>query len=557
MKKITPDTEYDYIIIGSGFGGSVSALRLSQKGYKVLVIEKGQWFKESTYAANAWNIRKWLWMPMMGLRGIMKLTVLNHVTVFSGVGVGGGSLTYGATLPTPKSKFFQSGSWGGLRNWEEDLKPHYDEALRMLGATENPTLTEADFVIKDLAERLGKEDHFHPSRVAIHFADPSQQGTYISDPYFGGKGPARRGCNQCGSCMTGCKNNAKNTLDKNYLYLAQQYGADILAEHEVTDLIPARDKDGGEGYFVSYKSSKPYAIKKKKVSLTKGVIFSGGVLGTVPLLLKLKQTGSLPNLSDQVGADIRTNNETITSVTSFNDDVNFAQGVSIGSVLHTDENSHLEPINQNSKSGLMKLITAPNVSGNNVLTRLLSFIKAWALSPKDNAKVLFSKDWGKKTIFLLFMQHLDSTLTFKRGFGGRLKSGLGNGPAPSRHIPESQSITEEVEKIVNGKATTGLTEAVFGTPSTAHILGGAVMGSDANQGVIDDKCKVYGYKNLYVCDGSAVSANPGVNPSLSITAISEWAMSNIPEKTGPEKKGPEKTGHSQPLIFKDAAKDSK
>jgi cholesterol oxidase len=533
MKHTAQTQAYDYIIIGSGFGGSVSAYRLSQKGYKVLVIEKGQWFKESNYAANAWNLKKWLWMPMLGLRGIMKMTILRHVTVFSGVGVGGGSLTYGATLPTPKRQFFESGSWGQLQDWETLLKPHYEEALRMLGATENPTLTEADHVIKELAETLGKEDQFHPSRVAIHFSDPSQHGSYQDDPYFDGKGPARRGCTQCGSCMTGCKNNAKNTLDKNYLYLAQAHGAEIVAEHEVVDVLPAGDKQGADGYLVSYQSSKTYARKQKKVSHTKGVIFSGGVLGTVPLLLKLKDSGSMPRLSDQVGADIRTNNETITSVTSFKDDVNFAQGVTIGSVLHTDEHSHLEPINQNSRAGLMKLITAPRVSGSNLITRFGSFVKTMVLSPKANLKVLFAKDWGKKTLFLLFMQHLDSTLTFKRGIGGQLTSHLGNGPAPSRYIEASDAITKEVEKIVDGKATTGMTEAVFGTPSTAHILGGAVMASDPQNGVINDKCEVFGYDNVLVCDGSAISANPGVNPSLSITAISEWAMSHIPDKEIP------------------------
>ncbi|GAA3555527.1 GMC family oxidoreductase N-terminal domain-containing protein [Marinobacter xestospongiae] len=299
---------YDFVIVGSGFGGSVSALRLSQKGYRVLVIEKGAWFKDNTYAKNAWNLRKWLWMPRLGLRGIMKMTVLRHVTVYSGVGVGGGSLTYGATLPTPKSSFFKSGSWSELQDWEQVLKPFYAEAMRMLGATTNPTLTDADRVIEDLAIQLGKEKNFQPSRVGVFFSDKGQQGSFVADPYFGGEGPERKGCVECGGCMTGCRHNAKNTLDKNYLYLAQKLGAKIAAEREVTDVMPAGSSDGRDGYFVSLKSSKPYGKLNSDVILTKGVVFAGGVLGTVPLLLNLKASHSLRHLSPQLGADIRTNN---------------------------------------------------------------------------------------------------------------------------------------------------------------------------------------------------------------------------------------------------------
>ncbi|MEE2764678.1 MAG: GMC oxidoreductase [Pseudomonadota bacterium] len=528
MSSANNHNEYDYVIIGSGFGGSVSALRLSQKGYKVLVVEKGAWFKDSNYAKNAWNLRKWLWMPRIGLRGIMKMTVLPHITVYSGVGVGGGSLTYGATLPTPKSSFFQSGSWSALQNWEEVLKPFYAEALRMLGAVTNPTLTEADHVIEELALRLGKEKEFHPSRVGVFFSDRNQQGNFVPDPYFDGDGPDRKGCIQCGGCMTGCRHNAKNTLDKNYLYLAQKLGAEIIAEREVTDVLPAGHADGRDGYFVSFKSSRPLQKGEPEVVSTKGVIFSGGVLGTVPLLLGLKASGSLRHLSDQVGADIRTNNETVTNVTSFRDNVDFAQGVTIGSVLHTDENSHLEPINHNASSGFMRFLSAPNVHGKHVFARALSFLGLMMKEPGKHLKVLFTRHWGKRTIMLLFMQHLDSTLRLERSPGGKLRTSAGDGQKPSRDIPESQAITREIEGLIDGKATTGITEALFGTPSTAHILGGAVMGESTNAGVINDKCQVYGYRNMLVCDGSAISANPGVNPSLSITAVTEWAMSHIP-----------------------------
>lgn len=525
------ETAYDYVIIGSGFGGSVSALRLSQKGYKVLVIEKGKWYHDESYAKNAWNLKKWLWMPIFGFRGIMKMTVLRHVTIYSGVGVGGGSLTYGATLPTPKPSFFQTGSWAALQDWQTLLKPFYDEALRMLGATTNPSLTEADLVMKELAERMGKQNEFHPARVGVFFSDKAPSSVYVDDPYFDGEGPARRACSQCGSCMTGCRNNAKNTLDKNYLYFAQKAGAKIVSEQEVFEVAPVANPDGSDGYFVSFKGSDPYQRKTKHVVRSKGVIFSGGVLGTIPLLLKMKAEGVLPRLSKKLGEDIRTNNETVTGVTSFKEGVNFAQGVTIGSILNTDEHSHVEPINQNARSGMHRLLAAPNVQGTRLVDRLKSLIKIIVFEPKANLKVLFARNWGKQTIALLFMQHLDSTLKFKRGRFGQLASTAGDGPLPSREIPASKAITEEVERIVDGKSSAGITEALLGTPSTAHILGGAVMGASANEGVINDKCEVHGYHNMLVCDGSAISANPGVNPSLSITAVSEWAMSNIKQKT--------------------------
>lgn len=534
LKKMSEQNKsvYDYVIVGSGFGGAVSALRLSQKGYSVLVIEKGRWFSGQSHAKSAWNLSRWLWLPILGWRGIMKLTVFRHLTVYSGVGVGGGSLTYGATLPTPKSAFFNSGSWASMQNWEQVLKPHYEEALRMLGATVNPNLTEADFAIKKLAEDIGKERAFEAARVGVFFTQKSNPYSFEADPYFDGEGPARRGCISCGSCMTGCRHEAKNTLDKNYLFFAQKKGAVIQADTEVEDVVPAGKKDGSQGYFVTCRGANPYSRGPKRVFYAKGVVFAGGVLGTVPLLIRLKASGALDRLSNAVGNFIRTNNETITSVTSFKDEVNFATGVSIGSVLHTDENSHLEPINQNSSSGLLRLLTAPKVKGSHIFSRLGAFVKVMLLNPKNNLRVLFTKNWGEKTLQLLFMQHLDSTLKFEKGMGNRIRTALGTGNAPSNNIPESSFLTEKVAEIVGGQAAMGMTEAVLGTPSTAHILGGAVMGDSSECGVINDKSEVYGYQNLYVCDGSAISANPGVNPSLSITAITEWSMSHIPTKKG-------------------------
>jgi cholesterol oxidase len=344
--------DYDYIIIGSGFGGSVSALRLSEKGYKVLVLEKGKWFQAQDFPKTNWNLKKWMWEPKFGLNGFFKMTFLNHVTVISGVGVGGGSLTYANTLPIPKKDFFNTGSWTSLNDWQQVLAPYYKVAHKMLGAEVNPKLYDADLVIQEIAEDLGKSEHFGPTKVAVHFGIP---GKTIKDPYFNGKGPDRTGCIQCGACMTGCRYNAKNTLDKNYLYLAQQLGTTIQAESEVYDVTPIKSEDGSEGYTVNWKSS--IGSRKKGTFTTQGVIFSGGVMGTVPLLLKLKGD-SLPRLSKCVGHNIRTNNESLLSVTSTKEDgKDYSKGIAIGSILHTDENSHLEPVRYGRGSGFARALT--------------------------------------------------------------------------------------------------------------------------------------------------------------------------------------------------------
>jgi cholesterol oxidase len=517
--------EYDYVIIGSGFGGSVSALRLSEKGYKVLVIEKGKWFGEKDFPKTNWNLKKWMWFPKLGFHGIFKMTFLNHVTVLSGVGVGGGSLTYANTLPIPKEDFFKTGSWATLNSWQEVLSPFYKTAHKMLGAAINPKLHDSDLLIKEIAKDLGKEKDFEAAKVAVFFGEP---GKTVNDPYFGGKGPDRKGCIHCGACMTGCRYNAKNTLDKNYLFLAQQLGAKIIAEKEVFNVETINDKNTSKGYKISYKAS---IGRKNKESITaKGVIFSGGVMGTIPLLLKLKET-SLPNLSNFVGKDIRTNNESLLSVTSTkDDDKDYSKGVSIGSILHTDKNSHLEPVRYAKGSSFFKLMTIPTVKGKYGIFRILGVLGILITKPFYILKTFFTKKYAEKTMVLLFMQTLDSTLQIKRGAFTQMKTIAKKGEKPNAFIPEAITFSKKVGKKINGIPYSNFTDVLLGTTTTAHILGGAVMGEDIKTGVIDENCNVFGYKNMMVCDGSIISANPGVNPSLSITAISEYAMSKIPNK---------------------------
>ncbi|MGY3795642.1 GMC family oxidoreductase [Aquimarina sp. 433] len=515
------EQEYDYIIIGSGFGGSVSALRLTEKGYKVLVIEKGKWYRPEDFPKTNWNLKKWLWVPFLKWFGIMKMSFFKHVVVISGTGVGGGSLVYANTLPVPKKDFFISGSWKNLADWQSELAPFYNIALKMLGAQKNPHLFDGDKALQELATSLDIKNDFSATDVAVFFGTPNKK---VADPYFDGKGPERTGCNFCGGCMTGCRIGAKNTLDKNYLYLAQQQGAQILAENEVIDVVPNHDE-----YTITFKSSTRYFPRKKRVR-AKGVIFSGGVLGTVKLLLKLKKQ-SLPRLSDYLGEDIRTNNESLISVTNLNGTKDMSKGVAIGSILHTDENSHLEIVRYAKGSGFWRLSHLPLTHGKNTIVRVIKIVTSFIKNPLSYIKLYTVKDWSKSTAILLFMQTLDSTLKFRLNAFGKMNTSVNDGDKPSAFISESLGLAKRYAKITKGKETVFGLEPLAGIPSTAHILGGAVMSDNPKKGVIDKNNKVFGYKNMYICDGSMISANPGVNPSLSITAIAERAMSKIPNKS--------------------------
>jgi len=512
--------DYDYVIIGSGFGGSVSALRLSEKGYKVLVIEKGKWFTKDDFPKTNWHLKKWLWVPFFKFFGLFKITVFRHVSILSGVGVGGGSLVYANTLPIPKATFFKSPSWQHLADWENELKNHYATALTMLGATQNPRLEIGDTVLQQLAKKYNKGDQFEKTTVAVYFGE---KGKEVEDPYFDGKGPTRTGCIYCGGCMLGCRHNAKNTLDKNYLFLAQNLGAKIQAESEVVDVIK---KEDGTGYQIKWKQSTTIVFKKSGTVSCRGVIFSGGVLGTIPLLLKLKKS-SLPHLSERVGQGIRTNSESLIGITNIDKSHTFSDGIAIGSIFHTDEDCHVEPVRYPSGAGFWRILMSPMVAGKFWFTRLFKIVFEILSHPIQNFKMYFVDDWAKRTQILLFMQTINSQLRFKKGWFG-MRSSIDQGDPPSAFIDESQEISKDYAKMVNGKPAVLLSETLMGIPTTAHILGGAVMGKDETEGVIDKDNRVFGYENMYVCDGSMISANPGVNPSLTITALTERAMQKIP-----------------------------
>lgn len=529
MSENSASTHYDWIVIGSGFGGSVSALRLSEKGYRVLVLEKGKRYAPGEFPTSNWDLKRWMWRPEVGLTGIFQMSFLPHITIMHGVGVGGGSLVYANTLPTPKDGFFRAASWSHLADWKKELAPHYATARRMLGAVTNPTLTKGDKVLAEIAKDIGKEKDFHPTEVAVFFGEAGKQ---VPDPFFGGEGPARTGCTSCGACMTGCRVGAKNTLDRNYLYLAEKRGAKVEAETEVTAVRPLPSG----GYRVETRGS--LGTHGNRDFTADHVVFSGGVMGTIPLLLALKEDPScLPQLSSRVGDNVRTNNEALIGVISADRDIDFSKGVAITSILETDEHSHIEPVRYAEGSGFFRTMVLPHSPGSNVLSRFARAVAGLATSPVRWAKALTVDDFAKRSQILLYMRTLEGTLSlrfgrsaftaFRKGLVSRLDPGT---PAPSAFMVEATDLAKRFAEKVNGVTMTMATETVMGIPSTAHILGGACMGKDASEGVIDSSHRVFGYDGLYVIDGSAVSANPGVNPSLTITAMAERAMSMIPMK---------------------------
>ncbi|QDG50498.1 GMC family oxidoreductase [Persicimonas caeni] len=528
----TDEQHWDWIIVGSGFGGSVSALRLVEKGYKVLTIEKGRRFEADDYPKTNWDLPRWMWKPEVGMKGLFQMSFMQHVTVLHGVGVGGGSLVYANTLPTPSDDFFAAESWSHLSDgWKDELEPHYETARRMLGATKYPNRSPAEDVLEEIAEDMGRSEHFDNTTVAVYFGEPGEE---VDDPYFDGEGPTRTGCIECGACMTGCRYNAKNSLDHNYLWLAERRGLTIEAETEVTSVRP---RDGG-GYVVETRPSLDRSKPARTFTADK-VVFSGGVMGTVPLLLQLRQDpDALPNLSPRVGDSVRTNNEALLGIIQPDTDEDLSQGVAITSILHTDEHSHLEPVRYGKGSGFFRLMGLPHAPGSNPISRLAGAAAGFLRQPWRWTKALLTSDWARRTQILLYMRTLESTLSFRlgrsvyTGFRKGLVSKLDDpDKAPAAFMEEATELAERWAEKVGGVAMGLLTETLMGTPSTAHILGGACMGATAEEGVIDADHRVHGYDGLYVIDGSAISANPGVNPSLTITALAERAMSKIAAKS--------------------------
>jgi cholesterol oxidase len=522
--------EWEFLIIGSGFGGSVSALRLTEKGYRVLMLEMGSRLGAEDFPKTNWDLPRWMWRPLLGWRGLFRMTFFRHLTIVSGVGVGGGSLVYGNTLPIPNEQFFKAPSWGPLADWGRELMPHYQTVRRMLGATPNQRMGYPDQVLGVVARDMGLEHQYGPTTVGVFFGEA---GKTVPDPYFNGEGPDRTGCNACGGCMIGCRYGAKNSLDKNYLYLAEKRGLTLRPDTEVTHIRPR--KNGG--YEVeALEGTQPFG-RERRVFFAKNVILAGGVLGTVPLLLRMKaDPEGLPHLSPRVGEYVRTNSEALIGVASSQRDIDMTEGVAIGAIVHTDEHSHMESMRYSKGSGFLRLLGAPHVSGATFWSRLSNMVRVMLRHPVRFLRAYFTPDFARFTTILLYMRTLEGYLKLRlgrdlhTGFTRGVVTELDEGPAPTASIPEATELAERVADKVDGLTMSLVTETLLGVPTTAHILGGACMGETEATGVIDHRHRVHGYQGLYVIDGSAVSANPGVNPSLTIAALAERAMTFIPNK---------------------------
>ena len=528
---------FDFIIIGSGFGGSVSAMRLTEKGYSVLVLEKGKRYEDKDFATTNWQFWKYLWLPAVRAHGILQVSLIKGAMVLHGAGVGGGSLGYANVLEVPAEATFATPAWNQHVKWGEVLRPHYETAKRMLGAARNPKLWPADLLLKQMAEERGMGCTFRTTDVGAYFGE---SGVTVRDPYFGGEGPDRAGCKHCGGCMVGCRHNAKNTLPKNYLYFAEKNGAVVKSEVEVIDVRPlSTDKASlsNARYEIAYRSS-TRLFKRHQSVQARNIIFSAGVMGTIKLLLNLRDVKkSLPGLSCKLGHMVRTNSEALLGSVARRSDVNYSEGVAISSIYNHDEVTRVEPVRYPDGSSLMRFLAAPLIDTDvSVPVRLLKFL-GWVLThPMDFARALFLPGWAHNVTILLVMQHVDNHMRFQIGRSAFTMFRLGMvaekepGYEIHAHVKGTHALTRDFAKRMNGVALGSLGENILGLPTTAHIMGGAPIGRNAEEGVVNENFEVHNYPGMYIIDGSIMPANPGVNPSLTITALAEYAISRIQSK---------------------------
>jgi cholesterol oxidase len=530
---------FDYVIIGSGFGGSVSAMRLIEKGYSVLILERGKRYRDQDFPKTNWNIWNYLWLPALRCFGFFEMTFMNGLLALHGSGVGGGRLGYANVLMEPSDEMFEHPSWKDLADWKAVLRPHYDMARRMLGVAPNPRLWFADHAMREIAQELGHAETFAPAQVGIFFNEHNP-GQTIPDPYFGGEGPDRVGCIHCGGCMVGCQHNAKNTLPKNYLYFAEKWGAEIRPEAKVRDIHPLTgDQPDHARYRVEYVRTTGWLPPRPQVVRARNVIVAAGALGTMEILFRCRDvTRSLPRLSQKLGDQVRTNSEDILGVTSWTGSVDASQGIAISSVFSADAVTRIEPVRYPAGSGFIRLLTMPLVENKSLFVRWLRTF--WAILSHPVAFLYYKifAPWAQRTTIVLVMQTIDSLTRIRPGrnlftlfrWGMVVRSEAGQ--SLSADIPIGKQITRRLAQKLNGVTAAAVTDTLFNFPTTAHLLGGVPMGRSDSDGVVNVRCEVFNYPGLLVVDGSIMPANPGINPSLTITALAEYAMSHIPLRTG-------------------------
>ncbi|HEY58902.1 MAG TPA: GMC family oxidoreductase [Anaerolineae bacterium] len=533
-------TTWDFVVIGSGFGGSVSALRLSEKGYRVLVLERGKRFRDEDFARSNWQFWKYLWAPKLRSFGILQISLLNGVMILHGSGVGGGSLGYANVLEVPPSEAFRHPAWRFVGDDPEAvLGPFYATAQRMLGVAPNPRLGPADQTLRQVAAELGQEATFRPTHVGVFFGPPGEEAP---DPYFDGEGPPRKGCTFCGACMVGCRENAKNTLVKNYLYLAEKRGAVVQPQSEVVALrpLPPGQPDGAR-YEVHYRRSTAWLAPTLRVVRARQVVLSAGVLGTLRLLFRCRdELGTLPRLSPRLGEQVRTNSEELLGVTHRTAQVDYSKGIAITSIFRADATTRVEPVRFPAGSSLLRFLSAPTLPNpaRPLGVRWLQTLSTLITHPLDVARLYLLPGWAQRTVILLVMQTEDNRLRMRYTRHPRylFRRGLVVEPEPGVTVPIAVPAGHEVARrfarLSGGQLAGAVAGSLLNMPITAHILGGCPIGPDADQGVVGPDGQVHGYPGLYVADGSVVPANLGVNPSLTITALAEYLMSRIPPKKG-------------------------
>jgi cholesterol oxidase len=527
---VRQDLDFDWLVVGSGFGGSVSALRLAEKGHRVGVLEAGRRVNDEDMPRSTWDLKRYFWAPRLGMRGIFRLTLFRDVAVVSGSGVGGGSLGYANTLYRAPDRFFRDPQWAGLGDWATDLAPHYDTAERMLGVVTVEADDPADQLLREFGHVIGAEQTYAKTRVGVFFGTP---GETVADPFFDGAGPARTGCIACGRCMVGCPHNAKNSLPKNYLWLAERAGATIAPERTVVDVRPLGAADGSDGYAVTTERTGAWLRRDRRVHTTRGVVVAAGPLGTNRLLFEAKLRGSLPRISDRLGELVRTNSEAILAVTLPKGAEDMTKRVAISSSVYPDPDTHIETVTYGDAGDSMSSMFTLLIGDGTKLTRPVKLLGAILRHPVNLLRITWPRGWSRRTVIVLVMQSLDNAIALRArrrrlGRGVRLTTEQDPARPNPTFIPVANQFAEWLAERTGGIAQSGLTEAVANIPTTAHILGGAVIGADPSAGVVDERQRVFGYDNLLVCDGAAIPANVGVNPSLTITALAEHAMSHVP-----------------------------
>jgi len=529
--------DFDFIVIGSGFGGSVAALRLVEKGYRVAVMEMGRRWTPDSFPRTSWSIHRWFWRPRLGLRGFFNMRFFRHATIYHGCAVGGGSITYASTLLPAPEKVWDAGSWTGLAAWKAEMPRYYQTASRMLGVTQNKILGPADVLLQKAAEAAGHGQTFYRTSVGIFQPDEGVPGNKtFPDPFFGGDGPPRTTCTACGGCMMGCRYGAKSTLDLTYLYLAEKHGARVFPETKVMNVKPlAGVSDGSAGYEICTVKSTAWICRQPQHLICRGVVFSASSLGTMELLFRLKDNGSLPAISDRLGRHVRTNSESLIGARMPGCHEDFSQGIAIGSGIYIDEHTHVEAVRYPGGSDSMSLLTTIMTDGRPGVHRIGLWLKnvlgSLLFHPVKTVRLLRPWGWAREHVILLCMQAVEGHIEMRwerPWFWPFRKMLVSRGNKVPTYIPRANEFARKFAQVAGGTAMSTLPEILFDVPGTAHCIGGCVIAGSPDRGVVDDRHRVFGYRNMYICDGSVLGANLGVNPSLTITALAERAMSFIP-----------------------------